>query len=103
MRLAAQDRIEIRKLLNQGRTREQVIQYFIKKYGSEVALASPIDRASTGWRGRSLTASAWSRPAGSATARTGCAKRRVGRGGGARRDDDPELSDKLEDELPNLD
>ena len=41
---AAQDRIEIRQLLNQGRNREQVIQYFIKKYGSQVALAAPIDR-----------------------------------------------------------
>ncbi len=41
---AVQDRIEIRQLLDQGRTREQVIQYFIKKYGGQVALAAPIDR-----------------------------------------------------------
>ena len=37
-------RIEIRQLLDQGKTREEVIQYFIKKYGSQIALASPIDK-----------------------------------------------------------
>jgi len=41
---AAQDRIEIHGLLGQGKTREDVIQYFIQKYGSQVALASPIDK-----------------------------------------------------------
>jgi cytochrome c-type biogenesis protein CcmF len=41
---AVQDRGEIRQLLNQGRTREQVMQYFMKKYGGQVALAAPIDR-----------------------------------------------------------
>src|ERR1700690_206798 len=41
---AIQDRIEIRQLLDQKNTREQIIQYFIKKYGSQIALASPIDK-----------------------------------------------------------
>ena len=41
---ATQDRLAIRQLLNQGRTREQVIEYFIKKYGGQVALAAPLDR-----------------------------------------------------------
>ena len=41
---AANDRIAIRKLLDQGKTRDQVIAYFIQKYGGQVALAAPIDR-----------------------------------------------------------
>ena len=41
---AANDRIAIRQLLDQGRTRDQVIAYFIQKYGGQVALAAPIDR-----------------------------------------------------------
>ena len=36
--------IAIRQLLNQGRTREQVVEYFIKKYGGQVALAAPLNR-----------------------------------------------------------
>src|SRR6185312_5691165 len=101
---AVQDRIEIRQLLNQGRTRDQVIQYFIKKYGSQVALASPIDRG--------FNRLAWLFPytLGAAAA--------LGLGYGAYRltrrpaattppgeptISDGELSDKLDDELRNLD
>ncbi len=65
------DRLAIRKLLDQGRTREQVIQYFIEKYGGQVALAAPIDKG-------------FNRLA-------------------ARADVDPDLADKLDDELRNLD
>ena len=39
-----QDRLTIRQLLTQGQTRQQVVEYFIKKYGGQVALAAPIDR-----------------------------------------------------------
>jgi cytochrome c-type biogenesis protein CcmF len=41
---AAQDRVEIHRLLGQGKTRDDVIQYFIQKYGGQVALAAPIDK-----------------------------------------------------------
>src|SRR5579871_2557857 len=101
---AVQDRIEIRQLLNQGRTRDQVIQYFIKKYGGQVALAAPIDRG--------FNRLAWLFPytLGAAAA--------LGLGYGAYRLArkppptiqpseltlaDGELSDKLDDELRNLD
>jgi cytochrome c-type biogenesis protein CcmF len=101
---AVQDRLEIRQLLNQGRTREQVIQYFIKKYGGQVALAAPIDRG--------FNRLAWLFPysLGAAAA--------LGLGYGAYRltkrpsapaaanepaISDGELSDKLDDELRNLD
>jgi cytochrome c-type biogenesis protein CcmF len=101
---AVQDRIEIRQLLNQGRTRDQVIQYFIKKYGGQVALAAPIDKG--------FNRLAWLFPY--ALGAVGA----VGLGYGAYRLSrrsppvvhasepalaDGELSDKLDDELRNLD
>jgi len=102
---AAQDRIEIRQLLNQGRNREQVIQYFIKKYGSQVALAAPIDRG--------FNRLAWLFPytlAGVAAVGLGygayrLTKRSSGQGTFASEPPiaDGELSDKLDDELRNLD
>jgi cytochrome c-type biogenesis protein CcmF len=105
---AIQDRIEIRQLLNQQKTRDQIIEYFIQKYGSQVALASPIDKgfnrlawllpyslgtiaaggmAYGAWR-LTRRASSAGLPAPSST--SGVAE-------------DPELADKLEDELRNLD
>jgi len=102
---AAQDRIEIRQLLNQGKTRDQVIEYFIRKYGGQVALASPIDRG--------FNRLAWLLPYSLGTLAA------VGLGYGAYRlarrptiapadaseqaVADPDLSDKLDDELRNLD
>ena len=41
---AAQDRTEIHNLLADGKNRADVIQYFIQKYGSQVAHSSPIDQ-----------------------------------------------------------
>ena len=41
---ATQDRMAIRQLLNQGRTRQQIVEYFIQKYGGQVALAAPLNR-----------------------------------------------------------
>jgi cytochrome c-type biogenesis protein CcmF len=102
---AVQDRTEIRRLLDQGRTREQVIQYFIKKYGGQVALAAPIDRG--------FNRLAWLFPyslgmvaaVGLGYGAYRLAKRAPTRGPAA---EDPaisdgELSDKLDDELRNLD
>jgi cytochrome c-type biogenesis protein CcmF len=101
---ANQDRIAIRELLNQGRTREQIVEYFIKKYGGEVALAAPRDRG--------FNRLAWLFPY-SVAALAAC-----GLGYGAYRlakrppapsttteaaITDPELADKLDDELRNLD
>jgi cytochrome c-type biogenesis protein CcmF len=104
---AIQDRIEIRQLLNQQKTRDEIIQYFIQKYGSQIALAAPIDKgfnrlawllpyslgtlaaggmAYGAWRLTRRPAAAM--PAPSST--LGVAE-------------DPELADKLEDELRNLD
>jgi cytochrome c-type biogenesis protein CcmF len=41
---ATNERLLIRDLLGQGKTRDEIIQFFIQKYGSQVALASPIDK-----------------------------------------------------------
>ena len=102
---AIQDRVEIRQLLDQQKTREQIIEYFINKYGSQIALASPIDKgfnrlawllpyslgtiaaggmAYAAWRLKRRPPTATPRPTTGVT-------------------EDPELADKLEDELRNLD
>jgi cytochrome c-type biogenesis protein CcmF len=107
---AAADRVSIRQLLDQGRTREQVIQYFIQKYGSQVALASPIDKG--------FNRLAWLLPyslGAVAASGLGFAAYRLAKrtrptetvaAAGPGPDPvstDPELSDKLDDELRNLD
>jgi cytochrome c-type biogenesis protein CcmH/NrfF len=110
---AVQDRIEIHRLLNQGKNREQVIQYFISKYGSQIALAAPIDKG--------FNRLAWLLPYTAGVAGAGLLgfgawrlSRRSGGGGtSAKPDDRPlpvsdpktadQLSDKLDDELRNLD
>jgi cytochrome c-type biogenesis protein CcmF len=102
---ATQDRIEIRQLLTQGQTRDQIIDYFIRKYGGQVALAAPLDRG--------FNRLAWLLPYSLGTLGA------IGLGYGAYRlarrpahtlagSSDPpvsdtELSDKLDDELRNLD
>ena len=102
---AAQDRVEIHSLLGQGKTREDVIQYFITKYGSQIALASPIDKG--------FNRLAWLLPYGLATVAAGLlgyGAYRLARRPGALAPagpplaaSDPDLQDKLEDELRNLD
>jgi cytochrome c-type biogenesis protein CcmF len=100
-----QDRIAIRQLLNQGKTRAQIVDYFIQKYGGQVALAAPLDRG--------FNRLAWLFPY-SLAAVAAC-----GLGYGAYKlakrppapaatptetpVTDPELADKLDDELRNLD
>ena len=121
---AIQDRIEIHELLGQGKTRDDVIHYFIQKYGSEVALAAPIDKG--------FNRLAWALPYGLGVGAAGAlafgAVRLARRSGGAAPADEgsprsptatatpssrevaaaaatsnPELKDQLEDELQSLD
>jgi cytochrome c-type biogenesis protein CcmF len=42
--VAAAERDEIAKLVQAGKTRDEVIQYFVAKYGSQEPLAEPIDK-----------------------------------------------------------
>jgi cytochrome c-type biogenesis protein CcmF len=102
-----QDRQTIRQLLNQGQTRQQVAEYFIKKYGGQVALAAPIDRG--------FNRLAWLFPysvaavavSGLGYAAYRMAKRPKPPEGPTASDtpkiNDQELTDKLDDELRNLD
>jgi cytochrome c-type biogenesis protein CcmH/NrfF len=41
---AAQMRSEIRQLVEQGRTEDDIVQYYIAKYGSQEPLAAPLDQ-----------------------------------------------------------
>ena len=104
---AIQDRIEIHGLLAQGKSRDDVIQHFIQKYGSQIALAAPIDKG--------VNRLLWALPYGLGLAAAGGLgygiyriSRRpraaiTGAAAGRADGDDPELSDKLDDELRNLD
>jgi cytochrome c-type biogenesis protein CcmF len=102
---AAQDRIAIHQLLGQGKNREDIIQFFIQKYGGQVALASPIDKG--------FNRLAWLLPYSLATvaaAALGYGAYRLARrpgplapAGPTMAMNDPDLQDKLEDELRNLD
>jgi cytochrome c-type biogenesis protein CcmF len=104
---AAQDRITIHQLLQQGKTREDVIQFFIKKYGSQIALASPIDKG--------FNRLAWLFPYSAglvAVMALGYGAYRLSRRPASQRlastgpevaVTDPDLHDKLDDELRNLD
>jgi cytochrome c-type biogenesis protein CcmH/NrfF len=102
---AAQDRITIHHLLGQGKNREDIIQFFIQKYGSQIALASPIDKG--------FNRLAWLLPYGLAAvgaAALGYGAYRLARrpgplapAGPTFASTDPDLQDKLEDELRNLD
>jgi cytochrome c-type biogenesis protein CcmF len=104
---AADMRAEISKLVQEGKTRDQIIQYYITKYGSQEPLAEPIDKGfnrlawllpymlgAGGALGIGLAAVRWShRPAGRRAASTETPAAPV----------DPELEARLDDELRNLD
>jgi cytochrome c-type biogenesis protein CcmF len=105
---AIQDRIEIRKLLDAKQSRDQVVEYFIKKYGSQIALAAPIDKG--------FNRLAWFLPYSLGTIAAGgmvygayrVSRRRPAAAPAtpapaASVAEDPEIVDKLEDELRNLD
>jgi cytochrome c-type biogenesis protein CcmH/NrfF len=108
---AIQSRIQIHNLLAEGKGKEEVIQFFIQKYGSQVALASPIDKG--------FNRLAWALPYGAGllaaaglvvgarklAKRTDARPALAGAPGeaGAAAAQDPDLADKLEDELRNLD
>jgi cytochrome c-type biogenesis protein CcmH/NrfF len=112
---AIQDRIEIRRLLDQKKTRDQIIEYFIQKYGSQVALATPIDKGFNrlAWllpyslgtiAACGMAYGAWRmtrrRPERSAASPAGAS---AGGEGPSHGPEDSDLADKLEDELRNLD
>jgi len=106
---AAEMRSEISSLVKMGLTREQVLEYYVKKYGSQEPLAMPLDSGfnrlawllpyllgATGLVVMGLAAFRWSRrPARPSSVESGDA------GGGA--EVDAELEQRLNDELRDLD
>jgi cytochrome c-type biogenesis protein CcmF len=104
--LAAQMRDEVARLVGEGKTREQVYDYYIAKYGSQEPLASPLNKGfnrlawlfpymmgATGAMILGVVAFRWSRREGSDpadNAGSGTAEDRV-------------LNERLDDELRDLD
>ena len=103
--MAADMRAEVAKLVADGKTREQIYQYYIDKYGSQEPLASPIDKG--------FNRLAWLFPyviGASGAAMVGFAAFRWSRRDQASREaapvtstEDPELRARLDDELRDLD
>jgi cytochrome c-type biogenesis protein CcmF len=102
-------RKELAGLVSEGRTREQVIDYYIAKYGSQEPLAQPIDKGfnrlawvvpymigATGLFVTGFVAVRWTRRAHTADA-AGASAREV------YKPVDPALESRLNDELSNLD
>jgi cytochrome c-type biogenesis protein CcmH/NrfF len=102
-------RAELATLVAEGRTREQVVDYYINKYGSQEPLAQPIDRGfnrlawlvpyvlgATGLLVTGVVAVRWTRRAGSSPEASAPGAQRVERV-------DPALESRLNDELSNLD
>jgi cytochrome c-type biogenesis protein CcmF len=101
-------REEISALVAEGKTRDEIINYYIAKYGSEEPLAEPIDKGfnrlawlfpyaigGASMAGIGLIAARWSRRVPAA--------RDVEAGREADDAIDPEIEERLEDELRNLD
>jgi len=119
--IAASMRGEIAALVAQGKSREQVYEYFMAKYGSEEPLASPIDKGfnrlawalpyvvgSFGAVTAVVLARKWSRmkPAGGVDAVGDAGDLRTataGAGAGPRHARDSQLEERLADELRDLD
>jgi cytochrome c-type biogenesis protein CcmH/NrfF len=104
---AAAMREEISGLVRAGKTRDEIIKYYIAKYGSEEPLAEPLDKG--------FNRLAWLLPyliGGASIAGVGAIavrwSRRPAAGGPAAPGEDepfgdPELQERLDDELRNLD
>jgi cytochrome c-type biogenesis protein CcmF len=97
-------RQEVAQLVSQGKTRDEVLEYFVKRYGSEEPLAAPIDRGfnrlawllpyATGAAGvvlLGIAAARWSQRSRTAVAEP------------AHIVSDPNLESRLDDELRDLD
>ncbi len=104
--LAAQMRADVAQMVGQGRSREQIYDFYIAKYGSQEPLASPIDRGfnrlawlfpyvigASGALCGGLAAFRWARRDDPSVAALASAPA----------EDDPSLQQRLDDELRDLD
>ena len=102
--LAAQMRDEVARLVNDGKSRDEVYAYYVAKYGSQEPLASPLDKG--------FNRLAWLLPyAAGVTGALGLAAAAVRlsrresapEAAAASTDDDSDLQARLDDELRDLD
>jgi cytochrome c-type biogenesis protein CcmH len=103
--VAAEMREEVAKLVADGRTRDQVIQYFVQKYGSQEVLSEPIDHG--------FNRLAWSFPyavgllgvlvVGGMAVRWSRTRGHAATEAEPTAPVNPELQDRLDDELRDLD
>ena len=104
--LAAEMRAEVAQMVAQGRSREQIYEFYMAKYGSQEPLASPLNRG--------FNVLAWALPyvaGASGAVMLGFAAFRWSRresrpaddAAGASATTDPELQQRLDDELRDLD
>ncbi len=102
---AAQMREEIAELVKKGMTRDEVLQYYITKYGSQEPLAAPIDRGFNrlAWLLPYILGAAGALAAGGFAAHWSRRPRGAGAPAVAPIEADPELQAKLDDELRDLD
>jgi cytochrome c-type biogenesis protein CcmF len=102
---APKERAEIRAMLEAGKTREDVMKFFVERYGSEAVLAAPTDKG--------INRLAWALPYGLGIGSAGLlvfvamrlSKRRTGSAPAATtptEDANSELQDKLDEELDRL-
>ena len=107
--MAAEMRQEVARLVAEGRSREQIYEYYIAKYGSQEPLASPIDEGfnrlawfvpylagGTGALAIAFVAFRWSRRESAREAERAAAAAEPER-------QDPDLTRRLDDELRDLD
>ncbi len=99
---AAGIRREIAKLVDDGKTEDQIIQYFIEKYGSEEPLAAPLDKGFNrlAWLFPYLLGASGAVVVGFAAIRW---SRQTHRTAADPVKADPALDERLDDELRNLD
>jgi cytochrome c-type biogenesis protein CcmF len=101
--LAGEMREEIARLVGEGKTREQVYQYYIDKYGSQEPLASPLDRGFNrlAWLFPYIMGAAGAVAIGAIAIRWSRHEQQAAPADPVPAD--PELEARLDDELRNLD
>jgi cytochrome c-type biogenesis protein CcmF len=100
---AAKMRAEVAKLVDEGKTKDEIIQYFVKEYGSQEPLGAPIDKGFNrlAWLFPYLVGASTAAAVTMVTLRW--SKREHQPAEGDAKVADPSLESRLDDELRDLD
>jgi cytochrome c-type biogenesis protein CcmF len=103
--MAADMRAEVARLVAEGKTREQIYQYYIDKYGSQEPLASPIDKGFNrlAWLLPYVVGAGGAGMVGFAALKWSRRDRAADAGAQAATTEDPDLRARLDNELRDLD